>query len=97
MRTNKLNLVSACIAAMLLSACGGDGGGSTNPSSTPAPIAALNSQARYQIVLKNAITGQRITDSLSVAFTGDAELKAADGSSLNGKTITTTDASRRRM
>ena len=91
MRTNKLNLVSSCIAAMLLAACGGDGGGSTNPSSAPAPIAALNSQARYQIVLKNAITGQRITDSLSVAFTGDAELKAADGSSLNGKTITTTD------
>ena len=89
MRTNKLNLVSACIAAMLLAACGD--GGSVNPASTPASIEALNSQARYQIVLKNAITGQRITDSLSVAFTGDAELKAADGSSLNGKNITTTD------
>ncbi|MBH2018883.1 MAG: hypothetical protein I8H91_04840 [Burkholderiales bacterium] len=51
----------------------------------------MDSQARYEIVLKDAITGQRITDSLSITFTGDAALKAADGTSLNGKTITTTD------
>lgn len=89
MRMNKLTLVSACIAGMSLVACGGDGKGFS--VSQTAPVAELSSQARYQIVLKDAVTGNVITDSLSITFTGAADLKAADGTSLNGKTITTTD------
>lgn len=88
MRMNKLTLVSACIAGMFLVACG-DGKGFTVSQS--AAVAELNSQARYQIVLKDAVTGNVITDSLSITFSGDADLKAGDGTSLNGKTITTTD------
>lgn len=89
MRLKKLTLVSACIAGMFLTACGG-GGGSSIGAALPA-VAELKSLARYQIEFKDAITGKAITDSLSVTFTGDATLTAADGSSLNGKTITTTD------
>ena len=93
MRFNKLTLISTSIAVMLLSACGGSddniGGGSSVGTPLP-PVASINSQARYQIVFKNAITGKVITDRLSVTFTGAAELKAADGTSLNGKTITIT-------
>lgn len=88
MRMNKLTLVSACIAGMFLVACGDGKGFSVSQS---AAVAELSSQARYQIVLKDAITGNVITDSLSITFTGAADLKAADGTSLNGKTITTTD------
>lgn len=81
--------LTALAAAALLAGCFSDGADSTGVA--PLAIQALNSQARYQVVLKDAITGERITDSLSVTFTGAADLKAADGSSLNGKTITTTD------
>jgi hypothetical protein len=91
MKMNKFSLASACIAGLFLSACNGGGDGAVGVATAPTSIQALTTQARYQIVLKDAITGERITDSLSLAFTGDAVLKAADGSSLNGKTITTTD------
>lgn len=92
MRMNKLTLVSACIAGMFLVACGdGKGFSSSSSASLPTAVAELSSQARYQIVLKDAITGALITDSLSITFTGAADLKAGDGTSLNGKTITTTD------
>ena len=91
MRLKKLTLVSACIAGMFLTACGGgSGGGSSIGGSLPA-VAELKSQAFYQIAFKDAITGNPITDRLSVTFKGDATLTAADGTSLNGKTITTTD------
>jgi hypothetical protein len=88
----KLLLPTLLAIAVGLSACGSGGGGglggtATTPS-TPPVQAAVN--ARYQIVLEDMVAGKPITDALVLTFSGAAALKAADGSSLNGKSITVT-------
>lgn len=78
-------------SALALTACGGGGGHRDEPVTTPTtpPIqAAVN--ARYQIVLKDVATDAPVTDPLTITFSGSAALKAADGTVLNGKTVTTT-------
>jgi len=86
----KLCLHLALAASVLsLTACGGGGGGFAPIVApvTPPIQAAVN--ARYQIVLKDIATDLPITDPLVLAFSGAAPVKAADGSSLNGKSVTT--------
>lgn len=82
------SLLGSLAAASLLSACFLDGVGHDDGQLPQAAISELKN--RYQVVLTDAITDEPINDSLAVTFVGDAELKAADGSSLNGKTVTTT-------
>ncbi len=79
-------------AAALLAACGG-GGGSSEPVVTPItpPPVAIASKAKYQVVLLNAVDGSRITDEITVSFSGDAKLIDSEGNQLNGKTLKTKD------
>lgn len=92
MRYNQISLAVMVLGGTILTvACGGSSSSGVSSEVTVPRIEALVTQARYQVILLDAITGQRITDSLAVTFTGAAELKAADGTTLNGKTITTND------
>lgn len=81
--------VSLALASLtvLLSACGGGGGGELVVETPPLIQAAVN--ARHQIVLVDSVTGAAITDPLKLTFVGAPELKAADGSTLNDQTVTT--------
>lgn len=77
-------------SAVTLVACGGSSGGgvtSTAAPSAPPVQAAVN--ARYQIVLKDMVTDAPIQDPLVLSFSGSAPVKAADGTPLNGTSITT--------
>jgi hypothetical protein len=89
-----MRLVPTTIAmavVLTLGACGGGGGGTVQTTEVPtAPVLQAMVNARYQIVLTDAVTGERITDPLKLTFVSGATLRAADGSTLAGKTVTTT-------
>ncbi|MBL0394112.1 hypothetical protein JJ685_23435 [Ramlibacter monticola] len=55
----------------------------------PPPVVQELQNARYQVSFVDAVTGAAIADPLKVSFAGEAQLKAADGTSLNGKSLTT--------
>ena len=88
MRTNRLNAVAAAAftTALLLSGCWD--GDSEQAVVTP-PVVQELQNARYQVSFVDAVSGAPITDALNVSFVGAAQLKAADGSSLNDKTVAT--------
>jgi hypothetical protein len=83
-------LLVALAATALLYACGSGGGGEPAPVVvTPPPIEAAQN-LRYQLVLTDTASGQPVSDPLSVTFVGTPQVKAADGTVLNGKTVTAT-------
>lgn len=89
---NKLALACACMAGtVLLSACGDSSTTTPSGGTTVPPVTPLDSKVRYQVLMVDGVTDTTITDDLSVTFTGDATLKDSLGSSLNGKTVTTTN------
>ena len=88
MRFQKSALAATVLATTaLLSACGGGGGGSSENPTIPV-VPSLQSSAVYQLVLRDAVTGNLITDSLSITFNGTADVRAGDNSALVGRTVT---------
>lgn len=89
MHSFRFRLLAAAVVVAgvsALSSCGGGGGGGETPAVPEVPV---STNARYQILLLDAATGSRITDPINVSFSGAAALTAADGSRLNGATVTT--------
>ena len=90
-RGRGLSVLVALAATATLYACGsGGGGGEPAPVVvTPPPIEAPQN-LRYQLVMTETASGQQVSDPLAVTFVGTPQAKAADGTVLNGKTVTTT-------
>lgn len=86
------------VVSVTLMACGSgssDGSGNGAPSQstvvlTP-PAIEIAARATYAVVFVNAQDGKRITDPLTVTFTGEAPLVDYENKPLNGSTITTSD------
>lgn len=89
-RNGRLAQALAAMGMVTLASCGGGGGGDPAPVQVPtAPALQAAVNARYQIVITDAVTGAQITDPLSLTFSSNATLRAPDGTSLAGKTVTT--------
>lgn len=82
-------LWAACLAAGVLAGCGGGGGGGESATVPQVPALPQSNNLKVQFELVDASTGEPITDSLKVSVEGDATVKALDGTSLNGKQVTT--------
>ena len=94
MRMHPLSAVAAAavVASLALVSCGG-GSGSTSTTVVTPPVLQELQNARYIVTFVDTITGKPIADPLKVSFVGAATLKAADGTALNDKTVTTSSGS----
>src|SRR6185503_4124911 len=93
MHNYRLSAVGAAALAstLVLGGCWGEGHGEAATVVTPPPVVQELQNARYQITAVDAVTGAPVADPLKVSFVGAATLKAADGSSLNNKSIQTSN------
>lgn len=85
---------SACAAAALalLASCGGgSGGGAAVVAPSVAQAAEIPTKALYQIVLVSALDDSRITDPITITFTGTPVLLDSEGKALNAQVVTTSD------